>query len=86
MSQHSISSAEDGIKWDGSSGRVLLLLRAKQASFLSAICSGECGRLNDGERARLSIWMRVRMGKRVRYFAITIKEPEGGRRERERGD
>ena len=50
MSQHSISSAEDGIKWDGSSGRVLLLLlEAKQANFLSAICSGECGRLNDGD-------------------------------------
>ena len=36
-------------------------------------------------KARLSIWMRVRMGKRVRYFAITIKEPEG-RSERARGD
>ena len=60
---------------------MLLLLGAKQANFLSAICSGECSKLNDGDegrrRARLSIWMRVRMGKRVRYFAITIKEPKG---------
>ena len=28
---------------------LLLLLEAKQANFLSAICSGECGRLNDGD-------------------------------------
>ena len=35
-------------------------------------------RMRRRRRARLSIWMRVRMGKRVRYFAITIKAPREG--------
>ena len=78
MALYPRSSAEVWIKWDGRRKGVVV----KQANFFGAICSRECGRLNDGDVETINLVGERRM--RMKRRRVTLQSRLKSRRERGR--